>query len=99
LILAVTRGDVANYVDAIFLVYTIMIVGYVITSMIFSFGVRMPYSRVASALLAFLRDVSEPFLRIFRRFMPMIGPFDLSPVAALLVLSFARTIIVRLILG
>ena len=33
-------------------------------------------------------DVSEPILAPFRRVIPRIGMFDLSPLAALLVISF-----------
>ena len=33
----------------------------------------MPYNRVLNAILSFLRDVSEPFLRPFRRIIPMVG--------------------------
>jgi YggT family protein len=59
----------------------------------------VPYSRWSDAVLGFLRDVCEPYLRIFRRFIPMIGPLDISPIVALLVLNFAGAIVVRLISG
>jgi YggT family protein len=99
LLLAFSRVDVADYVNAVFLVYTIMLVGYVVTSFIFSLGARPPYSRALSAVLGFLRDVSEPYLRIFRRFLPNIGMFDISPIVALIVLSLVRTLVIRLIVG
>ena len=38
--------------------------------LIFSLGVRVPYSRWSDAVLDFLRDVSEPYLRIFRPLHP-----------------------------
>ena len=94
-----TRLDVADYVGAVFWVYSLCIVAWVVLSMLFSFGVRMPYSRGANAVLDFLRDVSEPFLRIFRRFIPMIGPLDLSPIVALIVLQLVRGLVVSLIAG
>ena len=50
-------------------------------------------------MLNFLRDVSEPYLRIFRKFIPPIGMFDLSPIVALLVLYFVGQIVVGLIQG
>ncbi|HLM50539.1 MAG TPA: YggT family protein [Solirubrobacteraceae bacterium] len=94
-----TRLDIADYVGAVFWVYSLCIVAWVVLSMLFSFGVRMPYSRGANAVLDFLRDVSEPFLRIFRRFIPMIGPLDLSPIVALIVLQLVRGLVVSLIAG
>jgi YggT family protein len=64
---------------------------------VFSLGVRVPYSRPLNAVLDFLRDVSEPYLRIFRRLGLRIGPLDLSPIVALLVLSIVGRIVVGLI--
>jgi YggT family protein len=99
LVLATTRDTIANYVSALFLVYSLLIVFYVLTSLVFSLGVRVPYARWSDAVLSFLRDVSEPFLRIFRRFIPMIGPLDLSPIVALIVLRVVSVIVVGLIQG
>ena len=56
-------------------------------------------SSVTDAILTFLRDVSEPYLQIFRRFMPLIGPLDLSPLVALIVLNVVRVIVVNAIAG
>ena len=99
IVLATTRTDVAGYVDAVFLVYSLLIVVYVLLSMIFSLGARVPYSRFTDAILTFLRDVSEPFLGIFRRFIPLIGPLDLSPLVGLIVLNIVRVIVVNAIHG
>jgi uncharacterized protein YggT (Ycf19 family) len=41
--------------------------------------------------------VAEPYLRIFRRFIPPIGPLDLSPIVAILVLRIVGGILVGLI--
>jgi len=65
----------------------------------FTLGVRPPYSRVSDAILGFLRDVSEPYLRIFRRFIPTIGQIDLSPMVAIIVLYVVRSILVSAIRG
>jgi uncharacterized protein YggT (Ycf19 family) len=76
-----------------------MIFAYVLLSLIFSFGVRVPYSRWSDAVLGFLRDVCEPYLRIFRRFIPMIGPLDISPIVALLVLQIVGNFVVSAVHG
>jgi YggT family protein len=99
LIIATTRGTIADYVYALFLVYSVIIVIYVLSSLIFSLGVRVPYSRWSDAVLGFLRDVCEPYLRIFRRFIPMIGPLDISPIVALIVLSLVGSVVEGLIRG
>ena len=93
------REDVADFIAALILVYTICIVGWVVLSLVFSLGVRVPYNRFANGLMDFLRDVSEPFLRIFRRLPLQIGPLDLSPMVAIIVLQIGGGIIVNLIAG
>ena len=99
LLAAVTRDDVARYVAAVFFVYTLLIILYVIVSLLFSLGVRTPYSRWFDAFWGFLRDVCEPFLRIFRSFIPMIGPLDISPIVAIVVLNIVGGIVIKLISG
>jgi YggT family protein len=99
LVVATARNDVANYVAALFEVYIVLIFVYILLNLLFSFGVRTPYSRWSDALLNFLRDVCEPYLRIFRRFIPPIGMFDLTPMIAIILLIFVDTILVRAIRG
>lgn len=99
LIAAVTRNDIANYVNALFEVYILLIFVYILLNLMFSFGVRVPYARWSDPVLHFLRDVSEPYLRIFRRFIPPIGMFDLTPMIAIIVLYFVRTLVVNAISG
>jgi len=96
---ALTRNDIADYVSALITVYTLLIFAYILTSLIFSFGGRVPYARWSDAILSFLRDVCEPYLRIFRRFIPLIGPLDLSPIVAIVVLQIVGSIIVNAIRG
>ena len=99
ILLAITRNNVAHYVDTLFLVYIILIFVYVLLNMVFSLGARMPYSRWSNAVMTFLRDVCEPYLRLFRRFVPMVGGFDFTPMIALIVLYVLRTIVVNAIAG
>ncbi|MBV9413783.1 MAG: YggT family protein [Solirubrobacterales bacterium] len=99
LALAITRIDIANYVQAVFLVYILLIFVYILANMMFSLGLRPPYSRFVDAVMNFLRDVCEPYLRIFRRFIPPIGMFDFTPMIAIFVLYIVQYIVVRLIQG
>ena len=68
------RREIADFLGSLITVYTIIIIAWVVVSLVLSLGVRIPYSRWSNALLDFLRDVTEPYLRIFRRFVPRIGP-------------------------
>ncbi len=97
--IATVRATVADFLAALIDVYTILIFAYIISSIYQSFGGRIPYNRVLNAILDFLRQVCEPYLSIFRRFIPPIGPLDLSPIVGILVLSFGGALIVGLIAG
>jgi YggT family protein len=99
LVLATARDDIAGYVQAVIRVYTLLIIAYILSSMFFAFGGRVPYARWSSAVLGFLRDVCEPYLSVFRRFIPALGPIDLSPIIAIFVLNILGNIVVRLIQG
>jgi YggT family protein len=77
----------ADYIVALAGVYTLVIIVYVLTNLAFGAGLRVPYTRVSDAVLGFLRDVCEPFLRIFRRVLPSLGGLDLSPLVAIIVLQ------------
>lgn len=99
LVLATTRDDIANYVQTVFYVYSLLIIAYILSSLFFAFGGRLPYSRWSSAILGFLRDVCEPYLSIFRRFIPPIGPLDLSPLIGILLLQFVGRLVRTVIAG
>lgn len=97
--LATVRSDIANYVAALFYVYILILILYILINLIFSLGARMPYSRASNAFLSFLRDVSEPYLRLFRRFIPAVGMFDFSPMIAIFVLGILEQVVTSLIRG
>jgi YggT family protein len=91
------REQIAGFLGALITVYTIIIIAWVIFSFVFSMGLRVPYSRPLNAILDFLRDVTEPFLRIFRRLPLRVGPLDLTPIVAILALRIVGGIVVNLI--
>ncbi len=97
--LADTRGSIADFLASLLLVYTLLIFAYIVINLFLSFGARPAYSRTLDAVLGFLRDVCEPYLSIFRRFIPPIGPLDISPIVAILVLRIVGGLIVELVRG
>ena len=94
LVTATARETVADYLSALILVYTILIFVYILVQLFFGFGGRVPYNRALNAVLEFLRQVCEPYLSIFRRVIPPIGPLDISPIVAILVLSIVGGLVV-----
>ena len=95
LLLASARTEVAGYLSTLIYIYTLLIIVYIVVQLLFAFGLRPPYSRATDAVLTFLRDVCEPYLRIFRRVIPMVGAFDFSPIVAIIVLSLLNSLIVN----
>jgi YggT family protein len=99
LLLAVSRTDVADYVNTLILVYLVLIFIRIIMSWI----PRMPYNRVLDIVLTFVKDVTDPYLNLFRRFIPPVrlgpGALDLSPIVATFVLLIAGSIVVAAIHG
>jgi uncharacterized protein YggT (Ycf19 family) len=93
-VLADAADSVANFVTVFISVYILLILAYIITSWI-----RLPYSIWLNRIQRFLYDVCEPYLRIFRRFVPALGPLDLSPMIAVIVLIVLQSVVVRLLSG
>ena len=73
-------------------VYGLVLVLYVLLSWI-----RLPSS--LGPLQRFLYDVCEPYLRLFRRVLPPLGPIDLSPLVAIFALYLLRYLINSVVLS
>jgi YggT family protein len=99
LYLAIGRADVADYVETLSIIYIVLIFIRILTSWI----PRMPYNRYLAAFLQFVSDVTDPYLNLFRRFIPMVrlgpGALDLSPIVATIVLILVSGIVAGAIRG
>ena len=95
ILLATARAVLANYVSTLIYVYILLIFAHIVVGWLFAFGLHPPYSRTWNAVLSFLRDVCEPFLRIFRRLIPGMGGFDFSPIIAIFVLEIINKVVVE----
>jgi YggT family protein len=97
--LALNRGDVADYVSALFTVYLILIFARIVIS----FVPRMPYRPWLRTVLDFVTETTDPYLNFFRRFLPPIGgrgfALDLSPMIGIVVLLVVQAIVVGLLRG
>lgn len=97
--LALNRGDVADYVNALFIVYVILIFARIVIS----FVPRMPYRPWLRSVLDFITETTDPYLNFFRRFLPPVGgggfALDLSPMIGLIVLFVLDAVVVGLIRG
>ena len=97
--LASTQEDVAKYVDALFLVYVVLI----FVRILMSWVPRIPRSATLRPVLDFITETTDPYLNLFRRFIPPIGgggmTMDVSPIIAIIVLLVAERIIVGAIIN
>jgi YggT family protein len=100
---AIDRGDVARFVDSLFLVYIILVIASVAISWYVSFRGSLPYNRTLRAVTGFVEETTAPYLNVFRRFLSPVGAggmaIDLSPMIGLILLFVARSIVVGLIEG
>jgi YggT family protein len=98
-LLAVTRADVGEYVRILTYVYF----AFILVRILMSWIPQMPYNRVLDMVLTFVRDVTDPYLNLFRRFLPPVrigpGALDLSPIIATIVLLVVGELLATAIAG
>ena len=85
-------SQVETFVHVFITLYGIVLLAYLLMS-----WVRLPYSLTLDRIQHFLFDVSEPYLRLFRRLLPMAGPLDFSPIIAFLALGIIDQLVTRIL--
>jgi len=91
-LLADVGSQLASLVEVFILVYILLLFAYILTS-----WVRLPYRPWLNRVQRFLYDVCDPYLRLFRRFLPPLGPLDLSPMVGVVVLFLIQRVLVSLL--
>jgi uncharacterized protein YggT (Ycf19 family) len=81
--------SVETFVNVFIILYGIVLLAYVVMS-----WVRLPYSPTLDRIQRFLYDVCVPYLRIFRRLIPMVGGLDFSPIVAFIALGVINRLVV-----
>ena len=83
-----TIGQVETFINVFTTVYLLAVFLYVLMSWF-----RLPYS--LNPIQRFLYDVCEPYLRLWRRLVPLsFGPIDLTPMIAIFALiAFSQIVI------
>ena len=91
-LLADTASRLQGFVRVFVSIYILLIFAYVILSWI-----QLPYSSTAATVQRFLDEACSPYLGLFRGRIPTLGPLDLSPIVAIVVLLVAAELVIRLI--
>ena len=74
--------QILNLITIAFNVYSFMLIAYILMSWV-------PAAQ-NSAIGRMLEKVCEPYLGIFREFIPPIGMIDISPIVAIFLLNFIQ---------
>ena len=85
--------QVAVWVNSLFLVFQLCI----LVRILMSWVTIAPMRRWSQAVVQFFHDTTGWYLNIFRRMIPPVGPLDLSPMVALIVLFIVQRLVVNLI--
>jgi uncharacterized protein YggT (Ycf19 family) len=91
-LLADVGSQLASFVYVFIWVYILLLFAYILTS-----WVRLPYRPWLNRVQRFLYDVCDPYLRIFRRFIPPVGTLDLSPMVAIFALLIIQNVLASLL--
>src|SRR3954453_20481925 len=98
LLAAITRHDVPRYVYTLALAYAVLIFISILLGWF-----RLPYSRWLNVVVEFVTEVTDPYLNLWRRFLPLVrlgpGAIDLSPMVGTIVLLLVAGIVSGLIAG
>lgn len=77
--------------------YWYVVLGTVIFSWLLAFGVINTYNQGVRTIGDILHRLTEPVLRPIRRFIPDVGPVDLSPIALWLIIMFLQMVVQKLL--
>ena len=91
-VLADVSTTIAHFVHVFLYVYIALIFAYILTTWL-----QLPQLSAFGRIQRFLFDVCDPYLRLFRRFIPPIGPLDLSPMVGMLVLVVIDRVVARVL--
>jgi YggT family protein len=84
------RAQITSFVDAVVFVYIGMIIVYIVMQML-----PLPYNRWLVRLRDFLDQTVRPYLNLFRRYVPPLGPIDISPMLAVLLIVVGRQVLLN----
>ena len=92
-VLADAATSLQSFVSVFVGIYILLIIVHILLSS----WIQLPYSRTGQGVQEFLNEICRPYLRLFQGRIPQLGPFDFSPMVAILVLILGMVVINRLI--
>ena len=83
----------ATWLNSLFIVFQLCI----LVRILMSWVTIAPMRRWSQAVVQFFHDTTGWYLDLFRRMIPPVGPLDLSPMVALIVLFIVQRTVIGLI--
>ena len=78
--------------------YQFVLIVYIIATWLIAFKIVNTSNRFVYSIMDILYRLSEPSLRLVRRYIPTFGNIDISPIIVLLAIEFLRSFIVPTLL-
>jgi len=89
----IVLDSLVNVLDTVLYLFQLSLVIYIVISLLIQFGIVNPYSSIISLVQNSLSQIHEPILNIVRRYIPMFGNLDLSPLVVFLLIMFLSEIL------
>ena len=89
-----TIDTIDTFIRSFVQIYVLLILVWVVLGYF-----RLPYNVWLSRIRRFLDDTVQPYLRLWRRILPMFGPLDLSPMVGVIALLAGEQILISVIDG
>jgi YggT family protein len=75
--------------------YKLVLVVYIIVTWLIAFNIINTSNRFVYSVMEILYRLSEPSLRIVRRFVPTLGNIDISPIIVFILLWFIQNLLIE----
>ncbi len=85
-----------NLILTVIQLYIYVLIASAIFSWLIAFNVLNTHNRFVYMVSDFLYRITEPALRPIRRFVPLLGGVDISPVVLILLLVFLQNLIIEI---
>ena len=75
--------------------YKLVLIVYIIVTWLIAFNIINTTNRFVYSIMEILYRLSEPSLRLVRRYVPTLGNLDISPVIVYLLLWFLQSLLIE----
>ena len=74
-------------------IYKLVLIVYIIVTWLIAFNIINTTNRFVYSIMEILYRLSEPSLRLVRRYVPTFGNIDISPIIVFIALEFTKRLI------